>query len=449
MYREKNLTADELKTLLQKNAVKRNDTINTFIRLLNSATANTYLSIDGRWGSGKTVFIRQLELLNYIDLEDVGSQHLITSGGLDESAIEMYQSNYLTYYYNAWQNDDHKDPIQSLLFNLIHDFQVKNGLKDIATKASKQVVKDSLISGVKTLSKGFIDLDGLKNIKTLNDLVNDITTSSERKRAVSDIITSLLPGGKKLLFLIDELDRCAPTFAVNMLEAVKHYYDNDNIVFVISTNNNQLAHTVRKYYGSGFDGASYLNKFYDLVFDLPEIDNEDFISGHLMRKRDSMWYSTVPEHIASILEMSMRDMTRYYSSLDIISNYLTSQSSWNYRLRDFTKYIFVPLALALKIVDTKKYADFRVGKGVEILKEVCSKDNVISRMAQGYVDHEVGTSKLRQVEIIIETYIELFSSHDKQESYEAIEEHKRFQEVITLINSTGKIDTIKPDLSTD
>ncbi len=441
MYREKHLTPKELAALLRKNAVKRNDTINTFIRLLNSVTTNTYLSIDGRWGSGKTIFIRQLEQLNYMDLEDTESQQLITSGGLDESAIEIFQTKYLAYYYNAWQNDDHKDPIQSLLFNLIHDFQIKDGLKEMAKNATKQVVKDSLLSGAKTLSRGLIDLDSLKNVKTLNSLADDITTSSERKRAVSDIISSLLPEGKKLLFLIDELDRCAPTFAVNMLEAVKHYYDNDNIVFVISTNNTQLAHTVRKYYGSDFDGAKYLNRFYDLVFDLPEINSKDFILGHLMRKNDSMWYNIVPERIAIVLEMSMRDMTRYYSSLDIISDYITAQSSWSERLRDFTKYIFVPLALALKTIDTRKYADFRTGKGVDILREVCSKDNVIPRMAHGYVDQESKEKPQRQVEIIVETYTELFSGRDNQENYEAIEEYKRFQELITLINSTGKIDT--------
>jgi hypothetical protein len=225
-----------------------------------------------------------------------------------------------------------------------------------------------------------------------------------------------------------------------MLEAIKHYYDNDNIVFVISTNNTQLAHTIRKRYGNGFDGTSYLNKFYDLVFDLPEINNKDFISGHLMRKDDSMWYNIIPERIADTLDMTMRDMTRYYSSLDIISNYITAQSSWSDRLRDLTKYLFVPLALALKIVDTKSYTDFRTGKGAEKLREVCSNDDVIPRLARGFVGKEGEGKPLHQIETIVETYNELFSGRNNRENYESAEEYKRFQDVITLINSTGKID---------
>lgn len=440
MYRESPLTREELLKLIRINAINRNELLNTFIQLLNSTNANTYFSIDGRWGSGKTVFIRQLEILNYLSLDAPTSQSLLTEGELNERTLEDFQNKYLAYYYNAWQNDDHSDPIQSLLFNLIHDYQVKDDLKKKAKSVSTEVVRYSLISGIKTLSKGFVDLESLRKLHTVKSLVEDITTTAERKDAVSNIISGILPENKKLLFLIDELDRCAPTFAVSMLEAIKHYYDNDNIIFVLSTNNMQLAHTIRKYYGADFEGTRYLNKFYDLVIDLPEIDRKAYISKHLKRKDDSYWHTIVPARITDVLNMTMREITRYYSSLDVISRYLTAQANWSSRIPDITKYLFVPLALALKITDTNQYTSFRTGKGTDILREVCSQEDVLRRIAVGYVKDESKNNPQDQIEAIVNTYNELFARPGRDTDYEITEVRKRFHEVIALINTTGKID---------
>ena len=37
--------------------------------------------------------------------------------------------------------------------------------------------------------------------------------------------------GQPLVFIIDELDRCRPTFAIELLERVKHIFDIPNMVF--------------------------------------------------------------------------------------------------------------------------------------------------------------------------------------------------------------------------
>lgn len=441
MYRDKQLTSEQLRDLLRINVVSRNELLNTVMGMLNSVESNAYFSIDGRWGSGKSVFINHLELLSYINTKDADSLELFQSAGLDEATVTEFQKNYIAYYYNAWENDDHVDPIQSLLFNIINDYQVKDGLKGMVANTSKQVAKDSLISGVKTLSRGFVDLDSLKQVATVNDLVKDITTSNERKKAVSSIIDTLVPEGKKLLLLIDELDRCAPSFAVSMLETIKHYYHNDKIVFIIATNNKQLSHTIKKYYGNDFDAPNYLNKFYDLVYDLPEVDRKAFMSGYLKRKDDSYYHNTIPMRLADSLEMSMREITRYFSSVDIISDYLKAQNQFGSRVSDITKYLFVPLALALKITDSNKYHDFRTGKGTEILRELYAKDPVFGRLATQYVSKSGGEEALQRLEVILATYKELFSSLQDNNNYEIHEEQKLFQQVISLISATGKVDS--------
>ena len=46
--------------------------------------------------------------------------------------------------------------------------------------------------------------------------------------------------GQPLVFIIDELDRCRPTFAIELLERVKHIFDVPNIVFVFGINRSEL-----------------------------------------------------------------------------------------------------------------------------------------------------------------------------------------------------------------
>lgn len=37
---------------------------------------------------------------------------------------------------------------------------------------------------------------------------------------------------QKLVIFIDELDRCRPSFALEMLERLKHYFDDDRIILL-------------------------------------------------------------------------------------------------------------------------------------------------------------------------------------------------------------------------
>ena len=63
-----------------------------------------------------------------------------------------------------------------------------------------------------------------------------------------------------LLFIIDELDRCRPTFAIELLERVKHIFDVPNIAFVFGINRDELVKSLESVYG-GIDAGTYLRRF--------------------------------------------------------------------------------------------------------------------------------------------------------------------------------------------
>ena len=82
---------------------------------------------------------------------------------------------------------------------------------------------------------------------------------------------------KPLIFIIDELDRCNPHYAVKVLERIKHLFNIPNIIFVLSIDKEQLSHSIRGYYGSDLINANeYLKRFIDIEYALPDPDVDSF-----------------------------------------------------------------------------------------------------------------------------------------------------------------------------
>ncbi|WP_421295629.1 KAP family P-loop NTPase fold protein [Aeromonas sp. 604534] len=85
--------------------------------------------------------------------------------------------------------------------------------------------------------------------------------------------------------LIDELDRCRPSYAVEMLETIKHIFDIPGVVFVLATDTEQLQHAIKVIYGDGFDAESYLGRFFHRRFTLGSISRREFIQQAIVDKK--------------------------------------------------------------------------------------------------------------------------------------------------------------------
>lgn len=81
-----------------------------------------------------------------------------------------------------------------------------------------------------------------------------------------------------LFIFVDELDRCRPTYAIELLEAIKHLFGVPGIYFVLATNLEQLGHSIKAVYGEGFDSERYLKRFFDQEYMLPTPDRRRFVS---------------------------------------------------------------------------------------------------------------------------------------------------------------------------
>ena len=184
--------------------------------------------------------------------------------------------------------------------------------------------------------------------------------------------------GNRLIIFIDELDRCKPTFAVHLLEQIKHYIFDDRITFVFSINLEQLQHTIKQYYGADFDSCRYLDRFFDLRISMPPANMEKFYSEIGLESR--YYVDIVTKRIINMYNFELREITRFYSQIKA-AVYEPTHDSEKYDFmfpdgkgRQIILIYIVPLLIELKIADISKYDNFINGRDIEPLKELLDID---------------------------------------------------------------------------
>lgn len=224
--------------------------------------------IDAPWGEGKTTFLLMWK------------QHLENQG-------------FSTLYYNAWENDFSDDALVSLIGELDAGVEELKLVKGTKTKAKAHLqkmkrigaglLKKAIPATVKLATAGVIDINEVTDETLANlsetfakDQIEQYEKSKESltgfKKELSQFaneVSSATEPNKPLVVIIDELDRCRPTYAIEILEKAKHFFDVPNIIFVIAVDKSQLGHSIRSVYGVGMNVNGYLKRFIDLEFLLP------------------------------------------------------------------------------------------------------------------------------------------------------------------------------------
>ena len=251
-------------------------------------------------------------------------------------------------------------------------------------------------------------------------MIQGIQSINDRKTAASNIILGVLEKSNKnhLIFVIDELDRCNPRYAVKLIEVIKHYFINVPIKVLFVTNNKQLSSIIEKNYGEKFSGYEYLDKIFDLIVNMPSYSHKEFIGMH-GRVYDSQ-FSEAMIAVSDYYEMSLREMERYIllaelSTEHIDSPYLSDSHPNELRqLKYFTKYFLIPLLLGSKIKNEKDFTVLMSFKqnAVTRLNEIVSNIKYAQQMIKNF---NTGTSLMYDATRI---YSELISSDNYRTAQE-------------------------------
>jgi len=341
------------------------------------------IAVDARYGEGKSFFLRRL--------------------------AEQISVNHPVAFVDAWADDLTDEPLTALAATLkaalqplvsnpemggrVSDFLAKSGkvakivgwgllrrgagilLTGKAVDAAEDVlagvgvdVKDAVNDGLAEVGKGTVE-DAAAAVKGMDGhslMEQRIAAFEEGKAAVAQMKESLAAivaslDGKSLhapiVIVIDELDRCRPTYAIKLLEEIKHLFDVKRLMFVIAIHSDQLARSVSGAYGSKFDGRAYLRRFIDRRYNLAEprlaplvqklfdqagLRGEAFAWPELVHSGTSDLRPSAPELIAEYMRvygMGARDAFALIDSLQT--------SALLVRGRNIQLHYLLPLAIAM------------------------------------------------------------------------------------------------------
>lgn len=255
------------------------------------------IAVDAPWGVGKSTF-----LWMWINELHRANDELLA---LTEE-LRTNNPPILPIYYNAWESDFCDSALAPLLYSICAMVDKKKdegwlkpedegllkkfvssacgllaaiGVKklggdDYSAQAAGLTAELSARGIMKILSARFhsnIDEPEPGSIGAVYD--QQLKDRDQFREALSDLAQKF--GG--VYIFIDELDRCKPSFAIDTLDMIKHYFNIPGLTFVFGVDMVQLGHAISGRYGFNYDAEGYLSKFFEHHLLLPAPTAEQMI----------------------------------------------------------------------------------------------------------------------------------------------------------------------------
>ena len=355
----------------------RKESVEVLTRIVSRIEGPCVVALDAPWGYGKTTFLKMWEA--WLRQEAQGFPVVAC--------------------FNAWETDFTNNPFLALSSELTKELETCTKTALIpgfnTFKRTAEKLLRVAIPAIPQLAGSLLPVGGAAVetvLSVLSAAVSDETETNdylETKAAIAsfkDALGKLAQGLEKpLVIIIDELDRCRPSYAIELLEVVKHLFSVDNVVFVLAVNHAGLAHSVKALYGSDFDAEGYLRRFFDLDFQLPKPGREQFVQEllettkltSLLGTRESQEErQTVMTLLVAFLcapELSLRDIQQVVHRLALMLVLLPT----NAVLQSFNAVV----AIILRTVDPVVYQKFVAGEASddEVMEVVFRLQTVPSR----------------------------------------------------------------------
>lgn len=237
------------------------------------------LNINSEWGHGKTWFLKRLS-------EQLGQNHPVV-------------------YFDAWRNDFTKDALLSFVSVICTDLSeqfkgdavVKGRIDKVVgalssfTKKAIPIVAAVLVKQATGMASDRFTGFGETLTEDVSDAASDLANAAatcvveeftQKKSAIENFeysvealveeIDGLSDVHLPIFIFVDELDRCRPTYAIELLESIKHLFSVAGVFFVVATDTKQLSHSIRAVYGQDFNATAYLKRFFYAEYQLAEPD---------------------------------------------------------------------------------------------------------------------------------------------------------------------------------
>lgn len=251
----------------------------------------TTIGIFGPWGSGKSTLM-----------------------GLVRSRLE--DRGYVVVSFNAWRHDSEHGLrevfIESILSQL-HEHAPEDK-KETASELLRTVGLFAANVGARLVTQGNAGLGDLLPSSGRSDVLKRL---AQFERHFVKLIGSL-PG--PLAIFVDDVDRCIPEHALEVLDAIKIYLEQGDCIVFVSLDPNVIARGIHSRYGdkATFTVSDYLEKIVQLSFTMPQV-SQDRMAGFVEQLCADISLKHVAPLIARAAECNPRKAKRLRNSLKLVS----------------------------------------------------------------------------------------------------------------------------------
>jgi Cdc6-like AAA superfamily ATPase len=173
----------------------------------------------------------------------------------------------------------------------------------------------------------------VKELAQAFQVVDDVLTTHYRAEHIEqfadsfELVVNRFLNGRKLVIFIDDLDRCLPEKAVQVLEGIKLFLGVPGTVFVLGVDVTALVHAVEVHYAgtvpSAMNGGRYLEKIVQFPFHLPSMRSDEVTTSRLIDQLcstpvDRDWLRIGVEGFAANPRAVKRFALLYRSRLDVM-----------------------------------------------------------------------------------------------------------------------------------
>lgn len=227
------------------------------------------LIIHGPWGSGKSIHAKRI---------------------IQTLKEAPYSNDVTAVYWDAAKSDYITDPLMAFVAHLYKSVPIEKeeeyrgnaimlclkALTSATGEMLNQVTASTTgvdLKEVAKVAKDTIDNDINQNNPAYAQFISFLEASkTEQNRiAAAELLIKTVANRKKLVIVVDELDRCRPDFALRMIENIKHLFSTiDDCRFILVLNKDTITASVSSFYGlSKNDAEYYISKYTKIEFQLP------------------------------------------------------------------------------------------------------------------------------------------------------------------------------------
>lgn len=200
----------------------------------------------------------------------------------------LRNNHYDAIYFSVWENDYLKEPF--LAFSKVIVNYINKKFQDEKYKTSIKNLFEIIKKLVSAISLSFWDGAITISVDELLNKFKDTDPIVNFRKELSSFVAKTPK--KKLIIIVDELDRCRPDFAMKTLECIKHFFDIEGLFIIIPTNTNALNDCIKSLYGIDNCGRkskeNYFQKFFNDTRTIKNPTQDDYllaVSQYLTKKR--------------------------------------------------------------------------------------------------------------------------------------------------------------------